>query len=45
VSKSEADYQKMADDSILLDDAKPFADLLKRCSDLERRANAKEEGT
>jgi hypothetical protein len=37
----EADYQKMADDGILLDDAEPFADLIKRCADLERRANAK----
>lgn len=41
----EADYQKMADDGILLDDAEPFADLIKRCADLERRANADEEGT
>jgi len=37
----EADYKKMADDGILLDDAEPFADLIKRCADLERRANAK----
>jgi hypothetical protein len=36
----EADYNKMADDGILLDDAEPFADLIKRCADLEKRANA-----
>jgi hypothetical protein len=40
----EADYKKMADDGILLDDAEPFADLIKRCADLERRANAKGKG-
>ena len=37
----EADYKKMADDGILLEDAEPFADLIKRCADLERRANIK----
>jgi len=37
----EADYKKMADDGILLADSEPFADLMKRCADLERRANAK----
>jgi Nucleotidyl transferase AbiEii toxin, Type IV TA system len=36
----EADYEKMANDGILLDDAEPFADLIKRCADIERRANA-----
>jgi hypothetical protein len=36
-----ADYKKMADDGILLDDAEPFADLIKRCADLEKRANAR----
>lgn len=41
----EADYKKMADDGILLDDAEPFADLIKRCADLEKRANAKTKGT
>jgi hypothetical protein len=40
----EADYKKMADDGILLDDAEPFADLIERCADLEKRANAKPEG-
>jgi hypothetical protein len=36
----EADYQKMTDDGILLDDAESFADLMERCADLQRRANA-----
>jgi hypothetical protein len=36
----EADYKRMADDGILLDDAEPFATLVARCSDLEKRANA-----
>ena len=35
----EADYEKMADEGILLDDAEPFADLVTRCADLEQRAN------
>jgi hypothetical protein len=35
----EADYQKMTDDGILLDDAELFPDLMNRCADLERRAN------
>jgi hypothetical protein len=39
----EADYKKMADDGILLEDAEPFADLMKRCADLERRANAEDD--
>lgn len=38
----EADYKKMADDGILLGDAEPFADLIKRCADLERRVNVKD---
>jgi hypothetical protein len=37
----EADYKKMADDGILLDDAEPFAELMERCAALERLANAK----
>jgi hypothetical protein len=41
----EADYKKMAGDGILLDDAEPFGDLIKRCADLEQRANAKAKGT
>ena len=40
----EADYKKMADDGILLDDAEPFDELMKRCADLERRANSEDEG-
>jgi hypothetical protein len=36
----EADYKKMADDGILLDDAEPFLKLIERCADLEKRANA-----
>jgi hypothetical protein len=36
----EADYKKMADDGVLLDDAEPFADLMERCADLARRANS-----
>ena len=40
----EADYKKMADDGILLDDAEPFADLIERCADLEKWANAKPKG-
>jgi len=36
----EADYEKMADDGILLDDAELFSTLIERCADLERRANA-----
>jgi len=37
----EADYKKMADDGILLDDAEPFPDLMERCADLMRRANSR----
>lgn len=36
----EADYQKMAEDGVLLDDAEPFAKLIERCRDIEKRANA-----
>jgi hypothetical protein len=39
----EADYQKMTDDGILLDDAELFEVLMSRCSDLEQRANANAE--
>jgi hypothetical protein len=35
----EADYKKMADDGILLDDAEDFATLMERCADLARRGN------
>ena len=41
VKALEGDYKKMADDGILLDNAEPFADLMKRCAGLERLANAK----
>jgi hypothetical protein len=40
LKRLEADYKKMADDGILLDDAEPFADLLECCAELEKRANA-----
>jgi hypothetical protein len=36
----EADYQKMAEAGVLLDDAEPFANLIERCRDIEKRANA-----
>jgi hypothetical protein len=39
----EADYNKMAGDGILLENAEPFAELVKRCAALEHRANAKPE--
>ncbi|WP_347338888.1 hypothetical protein [Bradyrhizobium nanningense] len=35
----EADYKKMADHGVLLDDAEPFEKLIKRCRELERWAN------
>jgi hypothetical protein len=35
----EADYKKMADDGILVDDAEEFSKLIERCADLEKRAN------
>jgi hypothetical protein len=40
LKRLEADYKKMADDGILLDDAEPFAALLERCAELEKRASA-----
>jgi Nucleotidyl transferase AbiEii toxin, Type IV TA system len=40
----ESDYKKMADDGILLGNAEPFTDLMKRCADLQRRANTKATG-
>ncbi|WP_198164074.1 hypothetical protein [Bradyrhizobium jicamae] len=36
----EADYNKMADDGILLGEAEPFATLIERCAEIERLANA-----
>ncbi|GGI27454.1 hypothetical protein GCM10010987_44470 [Bradyrhizobium guangdongense] len=35
----EADYQKMVDAGLLLGDAMPFAGLMMRCADLQKRAN------
>ncbi|MCK1656747.1 nucleotidyl transferase AbiEii/AbiGii toxin family protein [Bradyrhizobium sp. 151] len=35
----EADYQKMIGAGLLLGDVIPFADLMKRCADLQKRAN------
>jgi hypothetical protein len=40
VKELEVDYKKMADAGILLDDAQPFAELMKRCAALQERANA-----
>lgn len=37
----ELDYNKMAEAGILLDDAEPFPELIKRCSALQDRANAR----
>lgn len=42
IKELEADYKKMADAGILLGDAEPFADLMKRCADLQTRANKRE---
>jgi len=37
----EADYQKMVDAGLLFGDVVPFSDLMKRCADLQKRANEK----
>jgi Nucleotidyl transferase AbiEii toxin, Type IV TA system len=37
----EADYKKMAEAGILLDDAEPFSELMNRCALLQDRANAR----
>jgi hypothetical protein len=37
----EDDYKKMAEAGILLDDAEPFSELMKRCAALQDRANAR----
>jgi hypothetical protein len=37
----EADYRKMAGDGLLLGRAESFDDLMQRCEDLQRRANAR----
>jgi len=38
----EADYQKMVDAGLLLGDAEPFDELMKRCEALQKRANGGE---
>lgn len=37
----EADYQKMVDDNVLLDDAEPFSEVIERCRAIESQANVK----
>jgi hypothetical protein len=37
----EADYQKMIDAGLILGEVIPFADLMKRCADLQKRASTK----
>lgn len=39
IKELEADYKKMADAGILMGDAEPFAELMKRCAALQERAN------
>lgn len=41
IKELEADYKKMADEGILLGDAEPFADVIKRCKALQERANTR----
>lgn len=36
----ESDYERMVDDGILLDDGEGFENLLKRCAELEEKANS-----
>ena len=35
----ESDYERMGEDGILLDDSEGFDDLMRRCSELEEKAN------
>ena len=35
----ESDYERMVEDGILLDDSEGFNDLMRRCSELEKKAN------
>ena len=42
IKELEADYKKMVDAGLLLGDAEPFADLMKRCADLQGSANKRE---
>ena len=37
----EADYEKMVNDGMLLDDEEGFDDLMRRCADLEKKANSR----
>jgi hypothetical protein len=37
----QADYQKMADAGLLLGDAVPFDEIMKRCETLQKRANSR----
>jgi hypothetical protein len=41
LKRLEADYKKMAEDGVLLDDAEPFPGLIERCAELEKRANTR----
>jgi hypothetical protein len=36
----EDDYRRMVDDGLLLEDAEPFATLMRRCTELAKRANS-----
>jgi hypothetical protein len=40
--KLAADYQHMIDDGLFLDDAEPFAALLKRCRVIEQKVNSEQ---
>ena len=40
MSSLAADYQRMVDDGLFLDDVESFEILLKRCAAIERKANA-----
>ena len=41
LAKLAADYQRMVDDGLFLDDAEPFDALLERCRVIQQKANAK----
>ncbi len=42
LAKLAADYQRMVDDGLFLDDAEPFDVLLERCGAIQQKANAKQ---
>jgi len=42
LAKLAADYQRMVDDGLFLDDAEPFDALLERCRAIQQKANAKQ---